>query len=225
MQKYNFSEWDEDDLVAQCIGFFLGGFSNVRETISFCAHALAVNPDIQQKLYDEIREVEANLGDKQLTYEQLQKMKYLDMFISEVLRRWPQAPGSDREVNKPYTMEDYAGNKVQLNVGDSIFMLSLGLQMDEKYFPNPEKFDPERFADDNKRELGASSIYMPFGIGPRICIASRLALMEFKVFTYYFLANFRLEKCAKTEDPIQLKKNTGSVTAQNGFWIKFSARE
>lgn len=218
-------EWDEDDLVAQCIGMFLGGFTNVALTISFCAHALAVNADVQEQLYSEVCEVEKSLDGKPLTYEKLQKMKYLDMFISEVLRIWPQAPGSDREVSKPYTLENYDGNKVQLNVGDGVFIPSLGIHMDDKYYPNPNKFDPERFTDEKKRELTAGALYLPFGIGPRNCIAARLAIMEFKAFTYYLVANLRLEKCAKTDDPLVLKRNTGSVKAQNGYWMKITARD
>lgn len=63
--------------------------------MSFVAYELACNPDIQQKLYDEILDVSNESEEKKINYDQLQNMKYLDQVISETLRKWPAAPVSD----------------------------------------------------------------------------------------------------------------------------------
>lgn len=62
--------------------------------MSFVAYELACNPDIQQKLYDEILDVSNESEEKKINYDQLQNMKYLDQVISETLRKWPAAPVS-----------------------------------------------------------------------------------------------------------------------------------
>lgn len=62
--------------------------------MGFLAHELLVNPDVQQKLYEEIRDMNEAIKGKKITYEQIQGMKYLDQTISETLRKWPAAPVS-----------------------------------------------------------------------------------------------------------------------------------
>lgn len=60
--------------------------------MSFLAYELVCNPEIQQKLYDEVREMNDALDGKKITYEKIQGMKYLDQAVSETLRKWPAAP-------------------------------------------------------------------------------------------------------------------------------------
>lgn len=86
--------WDDDDLAAQCLIFFLAGFDTVATAMSSMAYELVCNQDIQQRLYDEVMEMEEQLDGKNITYEQIQGLKYLDQVISETLRKWPVAPVS-----------------------------------------------------------------------------------------------------------------------------------
>lgn len=218
-----FVEWSDDDLLAQCMIFFLAGFGTVSLTLCFIAHALTVHPEIQEKLYEEIQEIKKELNGKQLTYESIQKMKYLDMVVSESMRIWPQGSFSDRLVNKAYVLEGIDGHQVQLNVGDSVLLPTIGLHMDPQYFPDPEKFDPERFNDENKQNIHPGT-YMPFGLGPRSCIASRFALMECKACIFQLVSSFRLEMCEKTQHPIKLKCGTGNVDGEKGFWMRLKLR-
>lgn len=210
-------------MAAQSMTFFLAGFFGMVLQSSFVLHELAVNPDIQEKLYQECKSVEEKLEGKQITYEYLQKMKYLDMVLSEVLRRWSFAPAMDRCVTKPYVVENSDGSKIQLNVGDTLWIPNIGLHMDPQYFPNPSKFDPERFSDENRtKEMIAA--YVPFGIGPRNCIGSRFALMEAKAVLYLMVLNFNVTKCDQTQDPLKLKKLSGTTEAEKGFWLNIQAR-
>ena len=109
-----FLEWEDDDLTAQCILFFLAGFDTVAVLMCFMSHELAVNPDIQERLYEEVKEVNEELNGKPLTYEVLQKMKYLDMVVSETLRKWPPAVATDRYCNKEFILDDGKGTKVKV---------------------------------------------------------------------------------------------------------------
>lgn len=73
--------------------------------MGFLAYELVSNQEIQQKLYDEIREMNDDLDGKKITYEQIQKLKYLDQTISETLRKWPAAPVS--VLSKNYFINNY----------------------------------------------------------------------------------------------------------------------
>lgn len=155
--------------MAQCMIYIFAGFTTVPTAECFLAHELAVNVDIQDRLYDEIKMVKQQLAGKPLTYEILQNMKYLDMVVSEILRRWTVIPFTDRSVNKAYNIELKNGKTVNLKVGDALYIPVVGYHMNEKYFSNPEKFDPERFNDENKKNIIQGS-FIPFGSGPRSCV-------------------------------------------------------
>lgn len=147
------------------------------------AYELNANPDIQQKLYEEIEETHRSLGGKKLTYDAVQNMKYLDMVVSETLRLWPPAPNTDRLCVKDYKHDD-GQCKFTIEKGTVVMIPIVGLHLDEKYWDNPTKFNPERFSDDNKKNIIPGS-YAPFGLGPRNCIVSLVAL-----FCYFTNENF-----------------------------------
>lgn len=128
-----------------------------------------VNPDIQQKLYEEIVKTREQLGGKRVSYDVLQKMKYMDQVICETLRKWPPAIQLGRLCVRDYLYDD--GNKLKFlfEKGREFSISIYGIQHDPKYFPDPEKFDPERFSDENKNNI-VPGTYIPFGIGPRNCI-------------------------------------------------------
>lgn len=71
-----------DDVIAQALLFFLAGFETVAVLLSHCLNELAVNPDIQKKLQDEIDKELEKSDEKDLNYEAVVGMKYLDMVIS-----------------------------------------------------------------------------------------------------------------------------------------------
>jgi cytochrome P450 family 9 len=58
---------------------------------------------------------------------------------------------------------------MEMHPGEALFIPIIGLHRDPSYYPDPERFDPERFSDDNKHNINPLT-YLPFGIGPRICI-------------------------------------------------------
>uniref|UniRef100_A0A1B0D3B4 Uncharacterized protein n=1 Tax=Phlebotomus papatasi TaxID=29031 RepID=A0A1B0D3B4_PHLPP len=95
----------EDEILAQCFLFFLAGFETVSVATSFLSYELAINPDVQEKLYQEIIETNEELGEKSLNYDTIQKMKYMDMVVSELLRIWPPAIATDRLCTKEIVLE------------------------------------------------------------------------------------------------------------------------
>lgn len=160
--------WNDDEIVSQCFLFFLAGFDTSSSALSFAMHELALNPDIQQRLHNEIVETQLKLNDKMVNYDVLQKMTYLDMVVSETLRlRSPNAI-TDRICVKDYLYND-GKRKFIIPKGVSFWVPIYSLHLDENYFPNPNQFDPERFNEVNRKNIVAGT-YIPFGIGPRSCI-------------------------------------------------------
>ncbi|KAG5679852.1 hypothetical protein PVAND_009389 [Polypedilum vanderplanki] len=213
----NKRKWDDTDLAAQALVFFIAGFETVATTMAFMGYELAINPEIQKKLYEEILETEKELNGKPLTYEKIQTMKFMDQVVSEVLRKWPPSPVTDRICVKDYVL-DYEGRKITIEKDRSFMIPIWAFHRDPNYYRNPEKFDPERFNDENRKNIQEYT-YMPFGVGPRNCIGSRFALMEVKTIFYYLLLNFRIAKTDKTKIPLQFKSMSVGLKVKEGIWV------
>lgn len=137
---------------------------------------MAVDPDIQNKLYEEIRETNEKLAGKRLDYESLQKMQYLDQVVCETLRMWPSLPVTDRVCVKDYVYDD-GTLSFKMQKGDAISIPIYSFHHDEKYFSEPHRFVPERFSPENKSNI-VPGTYLPFGTGPRNCIGTYCHFME-----------------------------------------------
>lgn len=141
----------------------------MRTVIPFVVHELALNPEMQLALY---RELSAMNG---LDRNSLSKLKYMDMVIKETLRRWNPIQCSRRFIKPANANGNIVDVKVdpnfmELTVGDSIWIPTQAIHMDEQYFANPEIFDPERFDEKNRQKL-KDDAFFPFGVdrGRRNC--------------------------------------------------------
>lgn len=115
------------------------------------------------------------------------------------------------------------GRSYDFKVGDMVWIPIYGLHRDEKYYPDPEKFDPERFSAENRKNINPNA-YLPFGVGQRACIGSRFALMETKAILYSLLSAFTFEVSEKTQIPLRLQKAGFANRAEKGFWVDLKPR-
>lgn len=211
----NRRQWTDDEMVAQCLMFFLAGFETSATVMTVTAYELVANPEIQQKLYEEIKGKQEELDEegKKISYDGIKSLKYLDMVVSETLRKWPPAAVTDRVCNQRFDFEDAeTGLELHFEKGNTAWIPIYGFHRDPQYFPEPEKFYPERFSEENRHLINPDA-YMPFGIGPRSCIANRFALMEVKALIYHLVLNFELVATAKTNLPVKITNNFGAVAA------------
>ncbi|KAF2897108.1 hypothetical protein ILUMI_09068 [Ignelater luminosus] len=213
----------DEDIIAQALVFFLGGFDSVSSGMSFVAYELAVNPDIQKRLQEEIDETIHSQGT--ITYDSLMKMKYLDMVISESLRKWPTTIATDRVCVKPYTIEPtQPGEKpIHLKEGDLMTIPIYAIQRDPRFYSDPDVFNPERFSEENKSSINPYT-YLTFGTGPRSCIGNRFAILEMKTIIFYVLSKFDIVTVKKTVIPLQLGNNPVNLNAKDGFWLGLKPR-
>ncbi|KRT84488.1 cytochrome P450 [Oryctes borbonicus] len=176
-----------EEISAQAFVFFIAGFETSSTTMTFCLHELAFNQDIQEKVREEIREAYKK-NDGHLTYDAVMEMKYMDKVIDETLRKYPPVGLLNRVCSIDYNVPN---TDVTIKAGTKVFISSLGIHRDPKYYPDPEKFDPERFSDENKAKRPPCT-FLPFGDGPRTCIGLRFGLMQTKTGLSMLLNNYRI---------------------------------
>jgi len=220
--KTNGSVFDVDEMTAQAFLFFIAGFESTSTAMCFMTYHIGVDPDVQNKLREEIDDVLRRTNGKP-TYEAINRMKYLDAVVNESLRLYPIIAFLDRKCVKETELPPATpnGEPITLKPGDSVWFPNFSLHRDSKYYPHPDKFDPDRFLNGHVD----NSVYMPFGIGPRMCIGNRFALMEAKVMLFYLLWHCDLIPDIKTKVPLVLNKKTFVTMPDGGFWLKLRARK
>lgn len=190
-----------DHLVANIIVFFIAGFDTSATTLHYALYELSVNPDIQEKARDEIKQV-LEKHNNVITYETFQDMTYVRQIIEETLRLHPPLNAVARIAAKPYKLRN---TNVVIEKGTKVVIPVVGFQRDPDYFPDPERFDPDRFSAENKASRNPY-VYMPFGEGPRMCIGMRLALMQTTIGLVQILRNFKISLSPRTKLPVTEKK-------------------
>lgn len=190
----------EDEILAQAIVFFLAGYETTANALSSILYELAVNPDIQQRLYEEIQEAKAK--DSSLSYQTVQSLPYLDAVISEGLRMYPPAMSVGRECNAE---EGYHIPEINftLKKGESVTFPVVAIHHLEEYWKQPEVFNPDRFLPEN-RHLLTPYTYLPFGGGPRSCIGMRFALTEAKLGLANIIDRYQITRTPKTPKKLKI---------------------
>ncbi|XP_074395148.1 thromboxane-A synthase isoform X3 [Zonotrichia albicollis] len=147
----------------------------------------------------------------------VQELPYLDMVIAETLRMYPPAFRFTREAAKDCVVLGQhipAGAVIEIAVGH--------LHHNPEFWPEPEKFIPERFTEEAKKEQHPFA-YLPFGAGPRGCLGMKMGLLETKMTLLRILQKFKFKTCPETEIPLQLKSKA-TLGPKNGVYIVLESR-
>ncbi|KAM3583176.1 hypothetical protein VKS41_004927 [Umbelopsis sp. WA50703] len=171
------SSLSNDELLNDLIAFILAGHDTTANALSSAFYYLAKDKAIQQKLRAEAIEYLGNEPHDVIpTVEQSKAMPYLNMVIRETLRiAGPAVWTSPRTVSKDTELGDYI-----LPKGTNVIVDIIALQHDADLWHEPYKFDPERFAPENKSSKSASS-WLPFGGGQHQCAGMNMSLAEQRV--------------------------------------------
>lgn len=213
---------NNDDIAAQAFNFLFGGLETTSTTLSFAAHEIASNLEIQIKLQREIDDVLAKSNYDEVNYEIINNLPYLDAVVKEVLRFYPPSI-VERVCDKDYELPAASpGEKpFVMKKGMICWVPVFAIHHDEKYYDNPDRFQPERFLDKAYRN---SFSFMPFGVGPRICIGQRFAMLQMKLVLFYLLALYELKPCAKTTLPLRFSKKNMAMISESGFWLNIQRK-
>ncbi|KAL7638696.1 UNVERIFIED_CONTAM: hypothetical protein RMT77_010229 [Armadillidium vulgare] len=213
---HKISPLTDKEIIANSWIFLLGGYETTASAISFTVYLLAKHPHIQEKLYNEIKN---NLKsyDGCVSYECVSNLSYLDQVLNESLRLFPPVTTFlTREAQEEDKIKEY-----RIPKGVSIVVPIWHIHHNPKYWPDPCKFDPERFSSEAKRDKNRHSMsFIPFGAGPRNCIGMRFGITVAKIALTRILLKYRLETCEKTSDPLPLIITTVTLLPKDGIHIR-----
>ncbi|XP_060066281.1 cytochrome P450 3A2-like [Ylistrum balloti] len=203
-----------DAILANAELFFAAGYETTSITLTMNAYNLALNPECQDKLRQEIEE---EIGSSPIDHENVQKLQYLDMCINETLRMYPPAMRFERVCVKTTKVKD-----ITIPAGMAVSVPVYAMQNDPDVWGKPDVFNPQRFSPAEKAKHDPLD-YIPFGYGPRNCIGMRLALLEAKMATVHVVRNFRLSVGSKTDIPPKLENY--ELLKPTHLWLKMEEIE
>ncbi len=153
----------------EALTLFLAGHETTANALTWTWYLLSQNPECEQRLHQEL---DAVLGGRAAQAADLPALRYAEMVLTEAMRLYPPAWAIGRMSLEPFEL---GGMQI---ASRSIFIASPYVtHRDPRWFPDPERFDPERWIPE-AREARPKFSYFPFGGGARVCIGERFAWME-----------------------------------------------
>lgn len=178
------SGMDRRQIRDEVLILFLAGHETTANALTWTWYLLSQHPEVEQRLHVEIDRV---LEDQSPTFEDVMRLPYTRMVIEESMRCFPPVYAIDRDVMEPITLGPY-----HIPRGSTIFVSPWCLHHDPRYFPDPERFDPDRWLPEEK-ERRPKHCYFPFGMGTRSCIGEQFAWAEAIVLLAALARNWRAE--------------------------------
>ncbi|KAF5283094.1 hypothetical protein FQA39_LY17435 [Lamprigera yunnana] len=212
----NGAGFTDEELREEVDTFMIAGSDTTASTMSFAFIMLAMFPDIQQKVYEEVMNV---LGpDKFVEHSDLNKFEFLERVLKESLRLFPVGPLLVRAINKDIQLE-----KCVVPAGSSVVLFIMGLHRNEENWPDPLKFDPDRFLPEEASKRH-SYAWLPFLGGLRNCVGQKYAFMTMKCIIATIIRKYKFSTNYKTIEDIKLKADL-MLKPVNGYTVAIEFRE
>ncbi|CAL1286964.1 unnamed protein product [Larinioides sclopetarius] len=199
----------DEEIVANAYIFLLAAYETTATALAFTFYLLVKHPEIQEKLYQEIEKIEDS------SYSSVQNIQYLNQVVSESLRYFPPSTGF---ISRQCQQDHHVGS-ITIPEGAVVLAPVWDIHHDPELWPDPWKFDPDRFSLENKASMD-SMAYMPFGNGSRKCIGARFAQLEIKLAIFRLLKKFKFEACEKTDDPLTLICPNVNIIPAKGVYLR-----
>ncbi|KAL4467812.1 hypothetical protein ABPG74_013147 [Tetrahymena malaccensis] len=181
----------DEEIIQNSLSLFFAGTDTTGNLSGSALYYLSLNPTIQQQAREEVLKVlsqnkqsenmEENLDS--LNLQDLSNMNFLNSILKETLRLIPPAPN----VLLRKCVQDFKIGEFSIKKGTPVGTYFISSQMNPKLYPNPEKFDPNRWM--NSQEQNSIN-FTPFSLGPRNCIGQHLAIIEAKCILSQILINY-----------------------------------
>jgi cytochrome P450 len=178
------SAMDERQLRDEAVTMLMAGHETTALALTFAVYLLASHPAAADRLRRELAEP-VNSTDGSLAGRSAPP--YLTAVIRETLRLYPPAYVIGREVVTPFELGGFA-----LPTGSQLAISPYALHRDPRFFPEPERFMPERWLESSAGGLPKLA-YIPFGGGPRVCIGNHFAMLVIGIVLGEFVRQFDLE--------------------------------
>lgn len=177
----------------QCMTMFLAGHETTATALTWWGWAMATHPQMAHWAATEVDQV---LGGRAPTHADVAQLPYLAQTLKEALRMRPPAPALfTREAVEDVQIGPWAVPK-----GALVMTTPYAVHHDPRWFPDPDRFDPDRFAPDRSDAIPRGA-YLPFGVGPRVCIGNSFAMLEMTQIAAMLLQRFELVWPAGAQQP------------------------
>ena len=182
----------DQQLRDEMMTLFLAGHETTATALTWTWYLLARHPEVEAKLAEELC---ASLGGRTPAPADLPNLPYTEMVIRESLRLYPPGPLFAREPIEDVTIGGY-----KVPAGSLVAVNPYALQRDPRFFEDPERFDPARFAPGWEERIPRYA-YLPFGGGPRICIGNGFAMMEARLILATVAQRWQMSLATPAEIP------------------------
>jgi cytochrome P450 len=169
----------------EAITMFLAGHETTALALSWAFYLLGQHPEVEQNLAAELAAV---LGDRAPTLDDMPKLRYTGLVLKEVMRLYPPA----WTLSMRLATSDTVIGGYKLATGNLVMLSPWVTQRDARFFPEPLRFHPERWADGLEQQLPRFA-YFPFGGGQRLCIGQSFAMMEATLILAAIVGRYRVE--------------------------------
>ncbi|XP_053673819.1 cytochrome P450 4C1-like [Anopheles nili] len=185
----------DDDVREEVDTFMFEGHDTTAAGMSWALFLLALHPEVQDRVQQEIDSIFAG-SDRPATMRDLNEMRLLERCLKETLRLYPSVSFFGRTLSEDVTFGGY-----HVPSGTIVGVHAYHVHRDERYFPDAERFDPDRFLPENTEKRHPYA-YIPFSAGPRNCIGQKFALLEEKSVVSAILRRFRVRSVRTREEQL-----------------------
>jgi len=203
--------------MCQAMLFLVAGFETTAATLTMLSHLLSLHPEVQDRLIEEVDEFYAKHG--KMDHEHLNELVYLQACMNETLRVSPPLIRLERVCQKDWYHQP-TGLRIKKDMVVQVPVFAV--HQDEKHFPNPTEFKPERFLPENKESINPYA-FLSFGIGNHNCIGMRFAKEEVQMVMASILKEYRFEPVKEAK--IVMKPGRVFLTTLEPFDVKIVPRK
>ncbi|HEX5790036.1 MAG TPA: cytochrome P450 [Luteolibacter sp.] len=176
--------FSDAELRNETITMLIAGHETTANALTWTLALLSGHPEVEERMREEIAQV---LGQRVPTFEDVPGLVFTTQVLRESMRLYPPIWAMER---RAIAADEIGGYRIP--AGASIIVSPYVMHRDARYWDEPERFRPERFAGNGQHEA-----YLPFGAGPRYCIGNEFAMLEARLILVMILQRFRLERVAK----------------------------
>ncbi|KAH8256214.1 hypothetical protein KR026_010914, partial [Drosophila bipectinata] len=206
-----------DEIREEVDTFMFEGHDTTTSALSFCLYEVSRNPEVQEKLFEEILRVIGTDRSRPVTIRDLGELKYMESVIKESLRMYPPVPIVGRKLVNDFKYTNSKHCDGIIPAGAEIVLGIYGIHRQPDTFPDPEKFDPERFETGDR----VPPFHMvPFSAGPRNCIGQKFAQLEMKMMLAKIVREYELLPLG---DPVECVVNI-VLRSDTGFQLGMRKR-
>ncbi|XP_062540504.1 probable cytochrome P450 308a1 [Armigeres subalbatus] len=215
-----------DEITGHSVTFLTEGFGTSSTLMSYFLYELASNQHIQDRVLNELDAV-LKQYDGKLTDEAINKLVYMEQAMLETLRLhcpvFTMTKVCTEDYELPSQYSNGRGKRITLKKGMSAIIPIHAIHLDPENFPDPYRFEPDRFSDENRKERHRYA-FLGFGEGPRICLGMKFGLTQSKIGIATLLSKYRVMQSDKQELPLEIARQSYLLAPKNGIWVKFNNR-